>query len=246
MLTLYIFGGTAYMFRIKYNGRSQKINKCFFSDGIVSIDTLLTYILAGWSHLLVMSLRCWNSELHVPTRAVARQNRQIVYTSAALRAVVDFIDTDMQAYNRGLRIKVIALFCTLLHIKAVTVRFTLMHFQTHYCLDIAVKCTIRQSFGNAESPLKFNLLYVVRYSKLMITKLFPLHISITVQTTRTILLVISGLTPRHKIDYFFYIRDSVLRNFRSKKSNEMQQYADIYLVFNYSKCFGHLSSFMYS
>jgi len=31
----------------------------------------------------------------------------------------------------------------------------------------------------------------------------------------------------------FYIRGSVYRNSRLKKSNEMQQYADIYLLLNY-------------
>jgi len=36
----------------------------------------------------------------------------------------------------------------------------------------------------------------------------------------------------------FHIRGSVHSNFRLKKSNEMQQYADIYLLLNYSKCFG--------
>ena len=36
----------------------------------------------------------------------------------------------------------------------------------------------------------------------------------------------------------FYIRGSVHRNSRLKKSNEMQQYADIYLLLNYSTCFG--------
>ena len=36
----------------------------------------------------------------------------------------------------------------------------------------------------------------------------------------------------------FYIRDSVHRNSRVKKSNEMQQYADIYLLLNYCTCFG--------
>ena len=82
-----------------------------------------------------------------------------------------------------------------------TVRFTLMHFQTHDCLAIAVKCMIKQSFSNTESPLKFNLLCLVRYSKLMVNKPFlPPHTSITVPTTRTILLVLSGLTPRHKLD----------------------------------------------
>jgi len=35
-----------------------------------------------------------------------------------------------------------------------------------------------------------------------------------------------------------YICSSVHRNFRLKKSNEMQQYADIYLLLNYSTCFG--------
>jgi len=39
----------------------------------------------------------------------------------------------------------------------------------------------------------------------------------------------------------FYIRGSVLRNSRLKKSNEMQQYADIYLLLNYSTCFGRPS-----
>jgi len=36
----------------------------------------------------------------------------------------------------------------------------------------------------------------------------------------------------------FYIRGSVHRNSRLKKSNEMQQYADIYLLLNYSTYFG--------
>ena len=39
----------------------------------------------------------------------------------------------------------------------------------------------------------------------------------------------------------FYIRGSVHRNPRLKKSNEMQQYADIYLLLNYSICFGRPS-----
>ena len=38
--------------------------------------------------------------------------------------------------------------------------------------------------------------------------------------------------------YKFYVRGSVHRNFRLKKSNEMQQYADIYLLLSYSTCFG--------
>jgi len=40
----------------------------------------------------------------------------------------------------------------------------------------------------------------------------------------------------------FYIRGTVHRNSRLKKSNEMQQYADIYLLLNYSTCFGRPSS----
>ena len=36
----------------------------------------------------------------------------------------------------------------------------------------------------------------------------------------------------------FDIRGAVHRNSRLKKSNEMQQYADIYLLLNYSTCFG--------
>jgi len=41
--------------------------------------------------------------------------------------------------------------------------------------------------------------------------------------------------------FFFYIRGSLHRNSRLKKSNEMQQYADIYLLLNYSTCFGRPS-----
>jgi len=39
----------------------------------------------------------------------------------------------------------------------------------------------------------------------------------------------------------FYIRRSVHRNSRLKKSNEMQQYAYIYSLLNYSICFGRPS-----
>ena len=39
----------------------------------------------------------------------------------------------------------------------------------------------------------------------------------------------------------FYIRGLVHRNSRLKKSNKMQQYADIYLLLNYSICFGRPS-----
>jgi len=43
--------------------------------------------------------------------------------------------------------------------------------------------------------------------------------------------------------FFFniYIRGSVHRNSRLKNSNEMQQYADIYLLLNYCTCFGRPS-----
>ena len=39
----------------------------------------------------------------------------------------------------------------------------------------------------------------------------------------------------------FYIRCSVCRNSRLKKSNKMQQYADVYLLLNYCTCFGRPS-----
>jgi len=39
----------------------------------------------------------------------------------------------------------------------------------------------------------------------------------------------------------FYICSSVHRNSRLKKSNNMQQYADISLLLNYSTCFGRPS-----
>ena len=38
-----------------------------------------------------------------------------------------------------------------------------------------------------------------------------------------------------------YIPGSVQRNYRLKTSNEMQQYADIYLLINYCTCFGRPS-----
>ena len=41
--------------------------------------------------------------------------------------------------------------------------------------------------------------------------------------------------------FFLYIRGSVHRNSRLKKSNKMQQFADIYLLLNYSPCFGRPS-----
>ena len=45
-----------------------------------------------------------------------------------------------------------------------------------------------------------------------------------------------------RIFFFFkYIRGSACRNSRLKKSNEMQQYAHIYLLLNYSTCFGRPS-----
>jgi hypothetical protein len=39
----------------------------------------------------------------------------------------------------------------------------------------------------------------------------------------------------------FYIRGSVHRNSKLKKSNYMQLYADIYLLLNYCTCFGRPS-----
>ena len=39
----------------------------------------------------------------------------------------------------------------------------------------------------------------------------------------------------------FYIRDSVHRNTSLKRSNEIQYYADIYLLLNYSTRFGRPS-----
>ena len=39
----------------------------------------------------------------------------------------------------------------------------------------------------------------------------------------------------------FYIRGSAHRDSRLKKSNKMQHYADIYLLLNYSICFGRPS-----
>ena len=51
-------------------------------------------------------------------------------------------------------------------------------------------------------------------------------------------------TIQHLMLIFFiiiYICSSVHHNSRLKKSNEMQLYADIYLLLNYSTCFGHPS-----
>jgi len=41
--------------------------------------------------------------------------------------------------------------------------------------------------------------------------------------------------------FSFCIRGSVHRNSRLRKSSEMQQHADIYLLLNYCTCFGHPS-----
>jgi len=48
-------------------------------------------------------------------------------------------------------------------------------------------------------------------------------------------LIISAIT------FYIYVRGSVHRNSRLEKRNEMQQYADIYLLLNYSTCFGRPS-----
>ena len=48
-------------------------------------------------------------------------------------------------------------------------------------------------------------------------------------------------TLRGNLKNLFYICSYVHRNSRLKKSNEMQQYADIYLLLNYSTCFGRPS-----
>jgi len=44
----------------------------------------------------------------------------------------------------------------------------------------------------------------------------------------------------HVLNFIFV--SSVHCNYRLKKSNKMQQYADIYLLLNYSTCFGRTSS----
>ena len=49
------------------------------------------------------------------------------------------------------------------------------------------------------------------------------------------------IEPLEKKVYKFYIGRSVHHNSRLKKSSEMQQYADIYLLLNYSTCFGRPS-----
>ena len=43
------------------------------------------------------------------------------------------------------------------------------------------------------------------------------------------------------IKFFFYICSFVHRNSRLKKSKKMQLYEDIYLLLNYSTCFGRPS-----
>ena len=45
-------------------------------------------------------------------------------------------------------------------------------------------------------------------------------------------------SPAKLQGFEFYIRGSVHRNSSLKKSKEMHQYADIYLLLNYSTCFG--------
>ena len=50
-----------------------------------------------------------------------------------------------------------------------------------------------------------------------------------------------GHTVERESFYTFYICSSVRRNSSLKKSNKMQPYADIYLLLNYSTCFGRPS-----
>ena len=45
----------------------------------------------------------------------------------------------------------------------------------------------------------------------------------------------------HRVSTQLHTCGSVHRNYRLKKSNEMQQYADIYLLLNYCTCFGRPS-----
>ena len=52
---------------------------------------------------------------------------------------------------------------------------------------------------------------------------------------------LSNCDAKHPNNCQFYICNSVHRNSRLKKSNKMQQYADIYLLLNYSTCFGRPS-----
>jgi len=51
----------------------------------------------------------------------------------------------------------------------------------------------------------------------------------------------ASLTPALESCFICYIRSSVRRNSRLKKSNKMQQSADIYLPLNYCTCFGRPS-----
>jgi len=73
---------------------------------------------------------------------------------------------------------------------------------------------------------------------LVITKLMYCTTSTALLDTLTYL-----MESEASMSFFhIYIRGSVHRNSRLKKSNEMQQYADIYLLLNYSTCFGRPSS----
>ena len=49
------------------------------------------------------------------------------------------------------------------------------------------------------------------------------------------------IAPSKHVAFFFYIRGSVHRDSILIRYNEMQQYAGVYLLQNYSTCFGCLS-----
>jgi len=53
--------------------------------------------------------------------------------------------------------------------------------------------------------------------------------------------VTNSLRTLYKTSALFYVRGSVHRDSRLKISNKMQLYADIYLLLNYSTCFGRPS-----
>jgi len=72
--------------------------------------------------------------------------------------------------------------------------------------------------------------------------IFGTTIHMNMRSQRAITIVTSILQMAPNILVTFYIRGSVHRNSTLKNSNEMQLYADIYLLLNCSTCFGRPSS----
>ena len=117
--------------------------------------------------------------------------------------------------------------------------FTLCRLVTSYRRFEETYCLQAQSQAVHKQQYMFNIPVHSRPNTLLgvlhLLIISPLHEQLTAS------FMLSLVEAQNKSYFFFYILGSVHRNTRLKKSNEMQQHADIYLLLNYSTCFGRPS-----